>query len=108
MLRNGSPFAAVSAYDAERDTLTVTLEHVRPTDECVLILATRQPSLLASRDRRCERVREMLRHFQVDNRVKAKIDADLPRLLTGELTLSRYALSEAQQSALASAFRQPQ
>ena len=108
ILRNGSPLAAVSAYDSERDTLTVTLENVRPTDECVLILATQQPSLLDSRDRRSERVREMLRHFQVDNRVKAEIDADLPRLLAGEFTLSRYALSEAQQSALASALRQPQ
>lgn len=94
-----------SRYDADREALTVMTGDLRPTDALQLTLATDQPSLLSTRDRRAECVRRMLRSFLVDNQVKVQIDGDLPRLLEGELALSRYALSAAQASALESVLR---
>jgi hypothetical protein len=87
-------------YDSLTETLTVTIETVRPTDRLFLRLATLQSSLLAKRDRRAETMHQLLRAFRLESRVKAQIDTDLLCLLEGEITLSRYNLSDAQRNAL--------
>src|SRR5262249_5638422 len=98
---NGQPGApASSAYDPLAETLTVTLAAVKPTDVLRLELSTTQPSLRAQRDRREETFHARLRAFRLDSRVKERLHRDLPGLLAGTLTLSRYELSDAQVSAL--------
>ena len=99
---NGQPATPTAIhYDAHAEALTVAAGALKPADALQLTLSTGKPSLVANRDRRADTVREMLRAFKLDSRVKADIDHDLPRLLNGEIALLRYGLSEAQRSALA-------
>jgi len=98
---NGQTAAPTIEYDAQAETLMITVDALTPTDTLQLLASTSQPSLRATRDRRAEIVREMLRAFTLDTTTKADIDSDLPRLLNGEIALLRYALSDAQSSALA-------
>ena len=97
---NGKELEFDSRYDAELEALFVTVKQVRPTDSVTLTVTAEQTPLRSQRDRRAEKIRHALRHFKLDSRVKARIDADLPRLLSGELNLSRYALSAPQRDSL--------
>jgi hypothetical protein len=56
--------------------------------------------LLAIEDRRAAEVRRLLGAFLLGSLVKWQIDADLPKLLTGDVTLARYPLTPGQQQAL--------
>src|SRR5205085_4766495 len=101
---NGQPATPTAVhYDVQAEILTVTVGALTPADALQLLVATDQPSLLANRDCRADIVREMLHAFRLDSRIKADIDSDLPRLLSGEIALLRYGLSDAQRSALAQA-----
>jgi alpha-glucosidase (family GH31 glycosyl hydrolase) len=88
-------------YDLPAATLTVAVTGLKPTDALKLTLSASQASLLARRDRRADSLRELLRAFKLDSRIKVQIDSDLPSLLSGALTLDRYELSDAQMNALA-------
>jgi alpha-glucosidase (family GH31 glycosyl hydrolase) len=90
-------------YDPQAETLQIAVGALTPTDKLQLVVTTDQSSLRAARDRRAELVREMLQAFRLDTRAKAEIDSDLPQLLSGEIVLLRYRLSDAQSSALAQA-----
>lgn len=100
LLRHEQVITPVTQYDEQTETLTVTIEHIRPDNRLTLRLATIRSSLLSKRDRRAEHIRRMLQSFKTDSRLKVQIDKDLPRLLQGDVTVARYTLSEAQQSAL--------
>jgi len=81
--------------------VTIAVGALAPADALQLTVTTNGTSLLASRDRRTETVRDMLHRFKLDSGVKAHIDRDLPRLLNGEIALLGYrGLSDAQRSAL--------
>ena len=97
---NGKELEFDSRYDAELEALFVTVKQVRPTDSLTLTVTAERTPLRSQRDRRAEKIWHALRHFKLDSRVKARIDADLPRLLSGELNLSRYALSAPQRDSL--------
>jgi alpha-glucosidase (family GH31 glycosyl hydrolase) len=98
---NGLPADAEAVeYDPAIELLSFNLPHLTPHDSLALTVSTSQPNLLSNRDRRAEQVRWLLRHFRLDVRVKAAIDADLPRLLAGELSLAGYDLTLAQRRAL--------
>ncbi|MEO7908855.1 MAG: TIM-barrel domain-containing protein [Roseiflexaceae bacterium] len=99
---NGQPATPTALdYDAQAETLAVVIDALTPADTLQLLASTSHPSLRAKRDRRAEMVRDMLRAFKLDTEIKADIDTDLPRLLSGEIALLRYRLSDAQASALA-------
>jgi hypothetical protein len=92
---------AAVRYDAQAEALTIAVGALAPADALQLTVTTNGTSLLASRDRRTETVRDMLHRFRLDSGVKAHIDRDLPRLLSGEIALLGYrGLSDAQRSAL--------
>ena len=88
------------SYDPRTETMTIEVAEVKPTDALHLTISTSQPSLLSRRDRRAETIREMLWVFKLDTRIKARIDNDLPGLLSGARSLTRYGLSDAQISAI--------
>jgi hypothetical protein len=101
LLLNGQPAAPEAMrYDAARATLELEPPPLAPTDSLVLTVATGAESLLSAPDHRADDVRRLLRHFRADVRVKAEIEADLPRLLAGNLSLDRYDLTPAQRGAL--------
>jgi alpha-glucosidase (family GH31 glycosyl hydrolase) len=87
-------------YDPNRATLRLDPPPLAPTDSLVLTVSTVETSLLAASDRRAKDVRRLLRHFRADVRVKAQVEADLPHLMAGQLTLDRYDLTPAQARAL--------
>ncbi len=85
--RNGQgPQNAAFVYDAATHNLTAKVAHVRPDERVELTVAGKAGALLAAEDRRAEEVRRLLAAFRLDSRVKWQIDADLPRLLSGELS----------------------
>ncbi|MBK8050905.1 MAG: DUF5110 domain-containing protein [Anaerolineales bacterium] len=100
-INGAAALAEVVRYDAETETLSVVLGAIAPTGACEVKLSNAGEALESRRDRRAEKVRTMLRSFKVDNQVKARIDAELPQLMAGEINLSRYALTGAQSEALA-------
>ena len=99
--RNGQGLQNVAfVYDAATHNLTAKVAHVRPDERVELTVAGKAGALLAAEDRRAEEVRRLLAAFRLDSRVKWQIAADLPRLLSGELRLARYALAGTQLAAL--------
>jgi alpha-glucosidase (family GH31 glycosyl hydrolase) len=97
--RNNQGQAVASIYDDANQTLTVTIDDVRP-DEAVALTIAAQGGLLSPADRRADEVRRLLTAFRLESLVKWQIDADLPKLLAGETTLARYPLTPGQQQAL--------
>ena len=100
-LNNQSATPDTIAYDPLTETLTIMVAGLKPTDALYLTISTSQTSLLSKRDRRAETIRQMLWTFKLDTRIKAQVDHDLPDLLSGAHSLTRYNLSDAQLSALA-------
>jgi alpha-glucosidase (family GH31 glycosyl hydrolase) len=98
--RHGQSATGASTYDTATQTLTVTLAFVRPDERVELTVTAASGALLAAADRRAAEVRRLLHAFRLASLVKWQIDADLPQLLAGELTLARYALTPGQQQAL--------
>ncbi|MFO7635500.1 MAG: glycoside hydrolase family 31 protein [Caldilinea sp.] len=92
--------AATTVYNAATQTLTVTIEDVRPDEAVTLTILVLQGELLATADRRADEVRRLLTAFRLGSLVKWQIDTDLPKLLAGEANLARYPLTPGQQQAL--------
>jgi alpha-glucosidase (family GH31 glycosyl hydrolase) len=101
LTRNRQPaHAATAGYDAAHRTLTVVVVDVRPDERVELEITSKEGPLLAIEDRRAAEVRRLLGAFLLGSLVKWQIDADLPKLLTGDVTLARYPLTPGQQQAL--------
>ena len=101
---NGGPVNEEAwRYDPQAETLSVTVRDVAPSQAMSVELVAADGSLKASRDRRVEVVRSLLKSFKLDSRVKGQIDYEMPQWLAGTTSLERYPLSDAQAAALAHA-----
>lgn len=89
-----------TTYDADTQTLAVTVCDVRPNERVEVTVTATSGELLANADRRAAEVRRLLHAFRLGSSVKWQIDGDLPQLLSGEVTLARYDLTPGQQQAL--------
>ena len=98
--RDGKSTAAETTYDAATQTLAVTVAGVQPGERVEVTVTAKSGALLATADRRAAEVRRLLHAFRLGSMVKWQIDADLPQLLAGEVTLARYDLTPGQQQAL--------
>lgn len=104
---DGRPVNAdASRYDPQAETLTLLVMRggARSTRRAS---AAAEGALEASRDRRADAVRALLKAVRLDSRVKGQIDNELPQLLAGTASLERYPLSDAQAAALAQALKMP-
>jgi hypothetical protein len=73
---------------------------VQPNERIELTVTAARRGCWRAADRRAAEVRRLLHAFRLESLVKWQIDADLPQLLAGELTLARYPLTPGQQQAL--------
>jgi alpha-glucosidase (family GH31 glycosyl hydrolase) len=97
---DGKNTGVETAYDAETQTLAVTVTDARPNERVEVAVTAMSGALLATADRRAVEVRRLLHAFRLGSLIKWQIDSDLPQLLSGEATLARYALTPGQQQAL--------
>jgi alpha-glucosidase (family GH31 glycosyl hydrolase) len=102
---NGAVHTPATEYDSARGTLTLSGLSLRPSD-------TSSFTLYASpftRDHRAGHVLRLLRAFHLDSWLKQRLADDLPKLLSGELTVRGYAgLKDAHLAALESVLQRPQ
>ena len=63
----------VRTYDRETDTLEIVLSDVAPEDDVTVYLDTEAATLLSTRDRRRDRIEEMLWHFETDAGAKPQL-----------------------------------
>ncbi len=101
--KNGGAVTPTPKYDAQAETLSVTLNGLSPSDTLRLELKTDGASLRAMGDRRDAAVRRLLRAFKLNSQIKGQIDYELPLLMSGERDAARYPLSDAQTAALVQA-----
>ncbi|MFM8320723.1 MAG: TIM-barrel domain-containing protein [Chloroflexota bacterium] len=105
--RSGEHLELQAGYDPETDTLSLEGVTLRPVDTLVVRL-TPFPGvgLVSRRDRTLQHLRQRLNAFRLDTWVKARIEAQWPRIAAGQADLrSIPALNEAQTAALQALLR---
>ena len=84
----------IPVYHEHTETLELGPIWIEPRDELVVTL---KGDLLATRDRRAEKLEKYLTQFKIDTWEKATILKDWPRIASGEVSLQRYrSLNDAQ------------
>jgi len=100
--RNDSAVTLESLYQRDRETLILGPIELEPCDELVVIL---RGDLLETRDRSLEKLDKFINQFKMDSWEKAAVFRDWPRIVAGEISLSRYRhLTDAQIQVLESLF----
>jgi len=96
---NGAAYTPATEYDSAKGTLTLSGLNLRPSDTSRFTLHA-APS---TRDHRAGHVLHLLRAFHLDSWLKQRLADDLPKLLSGELSVRGYAgLKDSQVAAMES------
>jgi len=85
--RNDSALNLDPIYHADTETLELGPIQLEPCDELVVVL---KGDLLATRERKLEKLEKFLYRFPIDTWEKGTIMRDWPRIVSGEFSLKRY------------------